>query len=168
GWNAARPRNLEPDRSQPLEQIAIEVFPRFRLATGLRARRARPRRTLRGEYEPRDALRILQQSEAFMRQNHNRVHAIRLLQQLCTYELFHVAAHFGIRHIRQQPECAQPVVPAADNLLARLAAKHARDVGCAEPLANTCDARQDLPCDDDRFGRRLELVEAEAEPATTL
>jgi hypothetical protein len=27
-------------------------------------------------------------------------------------------------------------VPAADDLLARLAAKHARDVGCAEPLAD--------------------------------
>ena len=40
GWNAARPRNLETDGSQPLEQTAIDVFPRLGLDTGLRPRRA--------------------------------------------------------------------------------------------------------------------------------
>ena len=55
GRNAARPRDLQPDRSQPLEQIAIDVLPRFRLDTRLRARRAFPRRTLPSERESRDA-----------------------------------------------------------------------------------------------------------------
>ena len=72
--DAARARNFQSDRTQPFEEVAIDVFSRFRLDARLRAWFALSWRPLAGERQSGAACRIFQELQSFAGERHDRAH----------------------------------------------------------------------------------------------
>ena len=152
GRHAARARDLQAQRAQPLEQIAIDALPRL----GLDARRASaggPSPAASGAPATGPARRagVLQQRDARRRSaaapdtRRRSAAAVRArAADRCSRAPRRSCASFS------SPKMRQLVVAARAHLLAVAAAQHVGDVRGAEALADARDARQDLARQRDR------------------
>ena len=158
--DAARSRDFQTHCAQALEETAIDVVPRLRLDTRLRAELARSRRPEARERQAGTGVWVLQQRDAVGGQREHRIVLADLLEQAAPGQLVDVAADFADRCIREETERAEPMMAFRTHLIRRLATQHARDVGRAEALTDAGDARENLARVHDRRRDRLELVEA--------
>src|SRR5262245_10872797 len=109
-WDAARPSDLEPNRTEAFEQRAVDRFPRLGLDARLQARRPLARRLLAREPEIRIQRSILHEGESLRRQGQDRILAASLLQEAESYKLLDVAANLGYGRVRKKTKRAQLVV----------------------------------------------------------